>query len=41
MRAEWLKKRQGEECPTQLRYARQGIITEEMQFVAQRERLDP
>lgn len=41
MRAEWLKQRQGEECPTQLRYARRGIITEEMQFVAQRENLDP
>ena len=41
MRAEWLQKRQGEECPTQLRYARRGIITEEMQFVAQRESLDP
>jgi phosphomethylpyrimidine synthase len=41
MRAEWLQKRQGEECPTQLRYARLGIVTEEMQFVAERERLSP
>jgi len=41
MRAEWLKKRQGDECPTQLHYARRSIVTEEMQFVAQRERLDP
>jgi phosphomethylpyrimidine synthase len=41
MRAEWLLKRQGEECPTQLRYARLGIVTEEMQFVAERERLSP
>ena len=41
MRAEWLLKRQGDECPTQLRYARRGIVTEEMQFVAQREGLDP
>jgi len=41
MRAEWLLKRQGEECPTQLHYARRGIITEEMQFVARRERLSP
>ncbi|MGH9784175.1 MAG: phosphomethylpyrimidine synthase ThiC, partial [Terriglobia bacterium] len=41
MRAEWLLKRQGEECPTQLRYARLGIITEEMEYVAQRERLSP
>ena len=41
MRADWLLKRQGDECPTQLRYARLGIVTEEMQFVAQREGLDP
>ena len=41
MRAEWLKKREGEECPTQLRYARLGIVTEEMLFVAQREGLRP
>jgi phosphomethylpyrimidine synthase len=41
MRSEWLKKRQNEECPTQIHYARQGIITEEMLFVAERERLDP
>src|SRR6266481_7539323 len=40
MRTEWLKKRQGEECPTQIHYARQGTVTEEMQFVAQREHLD-
>ncbi|OFW06381.1 MAG: phosphomethylpyrimidine synthase [Acidobacteria bacterium RIFCSPLOWO2_12_FULL_59_11] len=41
MRTEWLKKRQGDVCPTQLHYARQGIITEEMQYVARRESLDP
>ena len=41
MRAEWLLKRQGEECPTQLRYARLGIVTEEMEYVARRERLSP
>ena len=41
MRAEWLLKRQGEECPTQLHYARGGIITEEMHFVAVREGLNP
>ena len=40
MRSEWLKKRDGDECPTQLRYARQGVITEEMEYVATRERLD-
>ena len=41
MRTEWLKKREGEECPTQLRYARQGTVTEEMEYVARREGLSP
>ncbi|MBI4463754.1 MAG: phosphomethylpyrimidine synthase ThiC, partial [Acidobacteria bacterium] len=41
MRTEWLKKRSNDECPTQLHYARQGIVTEEMLYVAQRERLEP
>ena len=36
-RAAWLAKRQGLEAPTQLWFARQGIVTEEMQFVAIRE----
>src|SRR5579862_7301165 len=40
MRTEWTKKREGEECPTQIHYARQGQITEEMQYVAKREGLD-
>ncbi|HWP86116.1 MAG TPA: phosphomethylpyrimidine synthase ThiC [Terriglobia bacterium] len=41
MRTEWIQKRAGEECPTQLHYARQGRITEEMEYVARRENLDP
>src|SRR5438477_13159596 len=49
IRSEWLKKRAEqagldaglEACPTQLRYARRGIITEEMEFVARREQLEP
>jgi phosphomethylpyrimidine synthase len=41
MRSEWLKKRAGEECPTQLRYARGGVVTEEMEFVARREEIAP
>jgi phosphomethylpyrimidine synthase len=41
MRSEWLKHRSGEECPTQIRYARRGIVTEEMQYVARRESLEP
>ena len=40
MRTEWVKKRKGEECVTQMHYARQGRITEEMDYVARREKLD-
>ena len=36
-RAEWVAKRAGMARPTQLWFARQGIITEEMRFVAIRE----
>ena len=39
MRSEWVKGRKG--VVTQMRYARQGRVTEEMAFVAQRERLEP
>ena len=41
MRTEWLKPRQEMDCPTQIHFARQGIVTEEMLFVADRERLSP
>ena len=40
MRTEWLKKREGEDCPTQMHYARLGTLTEEMQYVAQHEGLE-
>jgi phosphomethylpyrimidine synthase len=40
IRSEWVKKRTGP-IVTQMRYARQGIVTEEMEFVAKRERLSP
>jgi phosphomethylpyrimidine synthase len=40
IRAEWVKKRTGP-VVTQMHYARQGIITEEMEFVARRENLSP
>jgi phosphomethylpyrimidine synthase len=40
MRSDWLKTRSGDAIPTQLRYARQNIITEEMRFVAEREQLE-
>jgi phosphomethylpyrimidine synthase len=39
-RAQWVQKRVGMATPTQLRFARQGVVTEEMRFVAAREGLD-
>lgn len=41
MRTEWVKKRQGDKVRTQMYYAKQGIITEEMEFVAKVEDLSP
>ncbi len=40
IRAEWVKKRTGP-VVTQMHFARQGIVTEEMEFVAKRETLSP
>jgi phosphomethylpyrimidine synthase len=40
MRSEWVKKRTGP-VVTQMHYARKGIITEEMEYVAKRENLSP
>jgi phosphomethylpyrimidine synthase len=37
MRTEWTARRQGDPVRTQMHYARQGIITEEMDYVARRE----
>ena len=39
MRAEWVKKRRGQPNVSQMHYARQGVVTEEMAHVAARERL--
>ncbi|WP_017298920.1 phosphomethylpyrimidine synthase [Nodosilinea nodulosa] len=39
MRTEWIAKRQGHANVSQMHYARQGMITEEMAHVAQRENL--
>ena len=39
MRTEWIAKRSGHKNVSQMHYGRQGIITEEMNFVAQRENL--
>ncbi len=40
IRSEWVRKRTGP-VVTQMHYARQGVITEEMEFVARREHLEP
>jgi phosphomethylpyrimidine synthase len=39
MRADWVAKRRGQGNVSQMHYARQGIVTEEMHYVASRERL--
>ncbi|HWB97149.1 MAG TPA: phosphomethylpyrimidine synthase ThiC, partial [Bryobacteraceae bacterium] len=39
MRTPWVEKRQNDRIRTQMHYARQGTITEEMEYVAQREKL--
>src|SRR5579883_2635217 len=41
MRTEWVAKRKDDRIRTQLHYARRGIITEEMHYVASRENLAP
>jgi phosphomethylpyrimidine synthase len=40
VRSEWVEKRAGESSPTQLRYAREGVVTEEMSWVADREQVE-
>src|SRR3989441_2540460 len=41
MRTEWVARRSGDRIRTQIHYARENRITEEMEYVARRERLDP
>src|SRR5262245_11550603 len=41
MRTEWVAKRKDDRIRTQIHYARRGIITEEMHYVAKRENLTP
>ncbi|MEM7771211.1 MAG: phosphomethylpyrimidine synthase [Cyanobacteria bacterium P01_E01_bin.6] len=41
MRKQWIEKRHGQSNVSQMHYARQGTVTEEMHFVAQRENLSP
>ena len=40
-RATWVKKREADKIRTQMYYARRGVITEEMQYVALQERISP
>ncbi|HEY4223628.1 MAG TPA: phosphomethylpyrimidine synthase ThiC, partial [Myxococcota bacterium] len=39
MRASWVAPRRGHKNVSQMRYAREGVVTEEMAYVAQRENL--
>jgi phosphomethylpyrimidine synthase len=41
MRTEWITPRLKDPIRTQMHYARKGVVTEEMQYVARRERLEP
>ena len=41
MRTDWVSKRQNDRVRTQMHYARQGVVTEEMRHVAARESLAP
>src|SRR5712692_11325982 len=39
LRTQWVKNREHDPIRTQIHYARQGIVTEEMEYVARRESL--
>src|SRR3954452_6724231 len=41
MRTEWVAKRKNDSNRTQMHYARNGVITEEMIYIAKRERISP
>jgi phosphomethylpyrimidine synthase len=41
MRADWVAKRTNDKVRTQMHYARKGVLTEEMEYVARREKLAP
>jgi phosphomethylpyrimidine synthase len=41
MRKEWVAKRDADRVRTQMHYARKGIVTEEMQYIAAREHIAP
>jgi phosphomethylpyrimidine synthase len=41
LRTEWVQKRAGSANQSQMHFAREGVVTEEMRFVAAREKLEP
>jgi phosphomethylpyrimidine synthase len=41
LRTEWIAKRAGSPNQTQMHFARKGVVTEEMEYVARREKLEP
>ncbi len=41
MRTQWLNERENDKVRTQMYYAKQGVITQEMQYVAKLEKLEP
>src|SRR3954449_8160342 len=41
MRTDWVAKRKNDNNRTQMHYARQGVVTEEMIYIAKRERIEP
>jgi phosphomethylpyrimidine synthase len=41
LRSDWVQKRAGDSIRTQMHYARKGLLTEEMFYVAQREKVAP
>jgi phosphomethylpyrimidine synthase len=41
MRTQWVEKRKADRVRTQMHYARKGMVTEEMEFVAKREKIAP
>ena len=41
MRTEWVAQRTNDKIRTQMHYARQGVVTEEMRYIGEREGLSP
>src|ERR1700748_1667106 len=41
MRTMWVSKRSSDTCKTQMHYARKGVVTEEMAYIAAREQVAP